>query len=92
MKDTYKNRYGQSIKFELLETNGLVDVVKVSGFEYYRTGYNTDTNQVDFIDPEGGPFLQVGSDISSYFNSENKMIVQAIIDSEAGFLLQIVKE
>ena len=43
MKKTYKNRYGNNITLELLESNGLVDVVKISGFEYYRTGFNVDT-------------------------------------------------
>jgi hypothetical protein len=91
MKKTYKNRYGNNITFELLESNGLVDVVKVSGFEYYRTGFNTETNQVNFFDPEGGPFISVGQDISDFFKSDTPMMVQSIIDSNGGFLLQIEK-
>jgi len=91
MKKTYKNRYGNNITFELLESNGLVDVVKVSGFEYYRTGFNVDTLQVDFIDPEGGPFISVGQDLSEFFESDTPMKVQSIINSNSGFLLQIEK-
>lgn len=88
MKKTYKNRNGQSIEFEL-QTNGLSHVVKVSGFEWYRTGYNTDTNQIDFFDPDGGPFIRVGDDISSYLDTDVKMQVKAIVNSESGFLLTI---
>lgn len=91
MKKTYKNRYGNNIEFELLETNGLVTVVKVTGFDYYRTGFNADTGQVTFFDPEGGPFISVEQDIAELLQSKEPMIVQSIIESGTGFILQIEK-
>lgn len=91
MKAKYLNRYGNTITFELLESNGLVDVVKVSGFNHYRCGFNSETRQVEFVDPEGGPFISVGQNLSEYFKVDTKMIVQSIIDSDSGFLLQIEK-
>ena len=44
-----------------------------------------DTLQVDFIDPEGGPFISIGQDLSEFFESDTPMRVQSIINSNSGF-------
>jgi hypothetical protein len=63
----YNNRYGDDIIFtELSETE-----IEMSGFEYYRWGE-------DFIDPSGGPFIRIGTDVGRYFDDDKLRKVKAI--------------
>jgi len=63
----YNNRYGDDIIFtELSETE-----IEMSGFEYYRCGE-------DFIDPSGGPFIRIGTDVGRYFDDDKLRKVKAI--------------
>lgn len=41
---------------------------------FVRTGYDPDTAKLDFIDPEGGPFIQVGSSIGRFEVKEIKVV------------------
>ena len=79
MKVTYYNRQGDNIVFEKLNN----DTIKMSGFEYFRTGYNKDENYIEFIDPAGGPFIAVGMNLNTYFNTKKNMIIKAI-ENEPG--------
>lgn len=74
MKVDYYNRYGDIIVFEKINSN----TIKMSGFEYSRTGYNTDNETIDFIDPSGGPYIGVGMNLNTYFNTKKDMIIKAI--------------
>lgn len=73
MKVTYYNRGGDTIMFEKLDDN----TIKMSGFKYYRTGYNDD-DSINFIDPSGGPYIGVGMNLNTYFNTKKDMIIKAI--------------
>jgi len=75
MKATYYNRDGDNIIFETIDNT---NTVTMSGFTYYRTG--GDEHNIEFIDPAGGPFIQIGTDVGRYFDGEPKMIVQSIIN------------
>ena len=82
MKVTYQNRGGDDITFEKIDDN----TIKMSGFIYYRIGYKD--NVVDFIDPAGGPYIQIGTDVGRYFINHPRMIVKSI-ESSDGILLKI---
>lgn len=73
---TYHNRYGDNIVFE--ETGPTT--VTMSGFEHYRMGE-------DFIDPSGGPYIQIGTDVGRYFDDGKERRVKAIniIEGKAVF-------
>ena len=77
MKVDYYNRYGDIIVFEKIND----DTVKMSGFVYYRTGYNDDS--IEFVDPSGGPFITVGMNLGNYFNTKEEMIIKSI-ENEPG--------
>lgn len=56
-----------------LQSRGYIDnkLVHIEGNKYqletqlsYRTGYQDDVNQPTFIDPSGGPFMTVGTEIN----------------------------
>jgi hypothetical protein len=75
---TYINRYGDEIKFtELSDTE-----VQFSGFDYSRSGD-------DFIDPSGGPYIGIGTNIGRYFNDGIERKVKAITYFENKIILSI---
>lgn len=85
MKTSYYNRYGDDIIFEKLE-NGKINM---RGYVYYRTGYNEDGSNLDFIDPAGGPYISVGMNLKNYFKSKKNMIVKSIEYADVGVTLTI---
>ena len=63
----YTNRYGDDILFtELSKTE-----IEISGFTHYRRSEG-------FIDPSGGPYIEVGTDIGRYFNDKKVRRVSSI--------------
>ena len=66
MKAIYQNRMGDNIEFELISENE----IKMSGIEGgYRVGYNSDES-LNFVDPFGGPFISIGTDMNRYFDGK----------------------
>lgn len=85
MKATYYNRYGDIIVFEKIND----DTIKMYGFEYSRSGFNDD-GSINFIDPSGGPFIAVGMNLNTYFNTKKDMIIKSIEHQpENGTVLKI---
>lgn len=74
MKVDYYNRQGDTIIFEKIND----DTVKMSGFQYYRTGFYEDGSKIEFVDPSGGPFIGVGMNLNNYFETKEDMIIKAI--------------
>jgi hypothetical protein len=86
MKVDYYNRQGDTVVFEKIND----DTVKMSNFDYYRTGFNTDGSSIEFIDPSGGPYIAVGMNLSNYFNTKEDMTIKAIeYEPENGLVLKI---
>ena len=70
----YHNRYGDEIIFKKINENQ----IEMIGGQYYRTGYNEDGKSIMFIDPSGGPFIQIGTDLGRYFDDGVKRVVKSI--------------
>jgi hypothetical protein len=86
MKVDYYNRQGDTVVFEKIND----DTVKMSNFDYYRTGFNTDGSTIEFIDPSGGPYISVGMNLNTYFETKEDMIIKAIeYEPENGLVLKI---
>lgn len=75
-RETYMNRYGDNLVFEEINEN----TIQMSGFTHYRCGN-------DFIDPSGGPYIQIGTDVGRYFNDEKIRKVKKITITEEGTAL-----
>jgi hypothetical protein len=75
MKTTYTNRYGDKIQFE---DKG--DIVEMSGYfdMGMRYGWKDDPNVIDMVDPSGGPYITIGSDLCLFFEDKKSRIVKAI--------------
>ena len=85
MKATYYNRYGDIIVFEKIND----DTVKMYGYNYSRSGFNDD-GSITFIDPSGGPYIGVGMNLNTYFETKKNMIIKAIeFEPENGLVLKI---
>ena len=86
-KTTYYNRYGDNRVFEKTENN----TVEMSNHNYLRIGYNEDGTAIEFVDPAGGPFIGVGMNIGTYFESKEKMIIESIELKDETIILNIKK-
>ncbi len=78
MKTTYNNRYGDIITFEKVDDKE----VKMSGYvlDFMRCGYDDEFNskKVIMVDPAGGPYIQINSNLKFYFNLKDDLIVKEI--------------
>jgi hypothetical protein len=83
----YHNRYGDEIIFKEINENQ----IEMIGGEYYRTGYNKD-GMIDFVDPSGGPFIQVGTELGRYFNDDQSRIVKSIIVEDKKIHIEIINK
>jgi hypothetical protein len=63
----FKNRYGDVIKFERIAD----DKVKMTGYlvQQIRCGVSRDTSVLEMVDPNGGPMIQIGTDLSEFGSS-----------------------
>lgn len=88
MEYNFINRYGKTITFIKDENN----IFEMKGGEYYRYLFNVDEEgkfkSYDAVDPSGGPFISVGTDLE-YINENLKgLIVEEInIDKETNKIL-----
>jgi hypothetical protein len=80
----YHNRYGDEIIFKEINENQ----IEMVGGEYYRIAYNQDET-INFIDPAGGPFIQVGTELGRYFNDDQSRIIKSIVIEDGKKILSI---
>lgn len=82
MKAKYYNRYGDEIIFE---QEG--DTIIMSGYEpdFMRYGIADDSDGCDkaeeiinMVDPSGGPYLTIGSDLGLFWNDKQLRIIKSI--------------
>ncbi len=82
MKTIYHNRYGDEIIFEQQD-----DTVTMSGYnpEWIRYSIGDDADScnkaeevVTMIDPSGGPYLTIGSDLSLFWGDKQPRIIKSI--------------
>ena len=84
MKVSYYNRYGDNIIFE---DHG--NEVHMTGFnlEYMRVAYKED--DIVMIDPAGGPYLNIGTNLGLYFNDKKSRIIESIEIKENKVIFKI---
>lgn len=63
---TYINQHGDEIIFEEISNKR----VQISGFEHFKFSS-------EYIHPEGGPYIQIGSDIGRYFDDKKVRQVES---------------
>lgn len=81
----YTNRYGDVFTFTELENGN----IQWSGnFEYHRFGYNDD-KQITMVDPSGGPYITLNSDMK-LFGLKGKVI--GFNENEDGYEVLVQKK
>jgi hypothetical protein len=80
----YINRYGDKIIFKEISENE----IEMLGFEYFRSGLN-ENKETTFIDPSGGPFISVGTDVGRYFEDGIERRIKSIERLEGKIILSI---
>jgi hypothetical protein len=88
MEYKFINRYGKPITFIKDENN----IFEMKGGEYYRYLFNVDEEgnfkSYDAVDPSGGPFISVGTDLEYIDENLKGLIVEEInIDKETNKIL-----
>lgn len=92
MEAIYKNRYKDKIVFE---QNG--DKITMTGYnpEWIRVGYankengESDWNTINMVDPSGGPYIALGSDLGLFYGDGIKRIVEGISINELSVIFKI---
>lgn len=81
MKAIYNNRYNDEIIFEQNE-----DEITMRGYnsDWMRCGYankesgDTDYDTINMVDPSGGPYITIGSDLGLFYGDGIKRVVKSI--------------
>ena len=82
----YTNRYGDTFTFELNERNN----IQWSGnFEHSRFGFNDNRDDITMVDPSGGPYIDLGTDMK-LFGFDGK-IVNGFIPNKDGYEIVVEK-
>ena len=92
MQATYTNRYKDKIIFE---QNG--DEITMTGYnpEWIRVGYankengETDWDKVYMVDPSGGPYIALGTNLGHFYGDKIERIVEGISINELSVIFKI---
>jgi hypothetical protein len=72
-QNTTSSRYGQK---RTLTPNGHGIYTMEGDAHYYRVGMNEDNTKIAYFDPEGGPFIAVGSELDRFSGKITDIIVE----------------
>lgn len=90
------NRYYKNVYLEEIDDNEYQLHGPDETFQYMRVGFNNDIKgkpdytDINFIDPDGGPFLSVGSKIDN--DNVITSIISMKIEHKCVYIIRIKKE
>lgn len=71
---TVTSRYGDK---RTITDNGHGIYTMEGPARYYRVGSSVDGKRIEYFDPEGGPFIQVGADMHEFGGKITDIIVES---------------
>jgi hypothetical protein len=74
MEVNYYNRYNDKLVFKQTDE----ETVVLEGAKYFRVGYDTDDKTIEFVDPSGGPYLNVGTNLRFIFQNFKDIYITKI--------------
>ena len=84
--NTTSSRYGQK---RTLVSNGHGIYTMEGDAHYYRVGMNEDNTKIAYFDPEGGPFISVGSELDRFSGKITDIIVEKAPEGKFKIRLEI---
>lgn len=69
----YNNRYRDRLFFTENENE-----IVMTGAKYLRYGYDEDPSEVNMVDPSGGPYIEIGTNLRHIFKDGKDRFVEAI--------------
>lgn len=84
MQYEYRNRYGDIYVFR---KNEIGNIEWRGDFTYVRFGFHNDPKDLLMVDPSGGPFISIGTDLKIFGFGPSKVV--GIIDRDYGYELVI---
>ena len=84
----YTNRYGDVFTFTRTEDG---NILWQGNFEYVRYSYSNDLvdSQLTMIDPSGGPYLTIGSNMGLYDESFKGLTIKKLNKVPEGYLITV---
>jgi hypothetical protein len=91
MEITLQNRYGDLQTFNPMDDGNIL--WKQSG-RYFRAGMTETEGDYTFIDPSGGPFIGVGTNMSDIHPELSGVVdhIQALVSEEKGHYLIVIEK
>lgn len=82
----YTNRYGYVFTFTKQEDG---NVLWEGNFEYHRTGFANNSDNINMVDPSGGPYITAGQMLSHViFDNEFNIIVESFESVDNGYIIK----
>ena len=82
----YINRYRDVFTFTKQEDG---NVLWEGNFEYHRIGFAENSDNINMVDPSGGPYIKAGQMLSHVvFDDEFDVIVESFESIETGYLIK----
>ena len=85
-KETYTNRYGDEFTFTPDEDGNLL---WEGNFEYHRYGYEETPDNLNMVDPSGGPYITIGTDMGLYHTEMKGRKVTGFVRIDNGYKLTV---
>lgn len=83
---TYKNRYGDVFTFTP-DNDG--NLLWEGDFKYHRVGFEESENNLNMVDPSGGPYIDIGTDMGRFHKDMVGKSVTGFVPIDTGYKLTI---
>lgn len=82
----YKNRYGDVFTFTPDEDGNLL---WEGDFQYCRFGFEESPDNLNMIDPSGGPYITIGTDMGRFSKDWEGKVVTGFVPIQTGYKLTV---
>jgi hypothetical protein len=82
----YTNRYGDVFTFTP-DTDG--NLLWEGNFEYCRCGFEESADNLNMVDPSGGPYIDIGTDVGRFHKDMVGKSVTGFVPIDTGYKLTI---
>jgi hypothetical protein len=85
-KETYTNRHGDEFTFTPGQDGNLL---WEGNFEFHRYGFEETPDNLSMVDPSGGPYITIGTDMGLFHSEMKGKKVTGFVPIDNGYKLTI---